>query len=69
MTVTEAAPEACAGETTVSWVDESTVTLVPAVPPKPTVALATKLVPVIVTVEPPLLEPNEGEIVAIVGVP
>lgn len=68
-TVTVTAPEACAGETTVSWVDESTVMLVPAVPPKLTVELETKLVPVTVTLVPPALDPNVGEILVTVGAP
>jgi hypothetical protein len=61
------APAAWAGVVAVIEVLLTTVTLAAAVPPNVIVAPATKLVPVIVTAVPPLVEPEPGEIVVIVG--
>jgi len=67
LTTTFTAPAAWAGVVAVIDVLLTTVTLVAAVPPNVTVAPETKLVPVIVTAVPPLVEPELGEIVLIVG--
>ena len=45
----------------------ATLTLVAAVPPKVTLAPAAKLVPVMVTAVPPLVEPELGETELTVG--
>ena len=57
VTVTLAGPAVPGGEVTVIEVAELTTTDVPAVPPKLTVAPATKLVPVMVTEVPPVVGP------------
>ena len=59
VTVTSTVPVP-AGEWTVIWVAELTETLVPAFPPKATVAPLTKPVPVIVTVVLPPVGPARG---------
>ena len=48
---------------------DTNVVFVPSADPNLTVTPATKLVPVIVTVSPPLYEPDVGEIDEIVGPP
>jgi hypothetical protein len=68
VTVTETVPAACAGDVTVIDVELLTVTLVPAVPPKLTVAPEIKFVPVIVMVSPPEVVPDVGERLVMVGV-
>jgi hypothetical protein len=67
VTVTVAAPAACAGVVAVIVVAFTTVTPVAAVPPMVTVAPATKFVPVIVTLVPPAIGPLEGAIPVTVG--
>ena len=57
----------CAGETALIWVEETTVKLVAASEPKPTRVAPVKLVPVMVTVVPPVDGPEVGEIEVIVG--
>ena len=68
VTVTLTGPGVCAdGEVAVIDVGPFTVTLVAEVPPKLTVAVAVKFVPVIVTVVPPAAVPVPGEIPVTVG--
>src|SRR5439155_866517 len=67
VTVTFAAPAACAGVVAVIVVAFVTLTLVAAVPPMLTVAPVTKFVPVIVTVVPPAVEPDGGAMDVTVG--
>jgi hypothetical protein len=67
LTTTLTAPAACAGAVAVIEVLLTTVTLLAAVPPKLTVAPATKFAPVTVTAVPPLLDPELGEIELTVG--
>lgn len=66
VTVTLTAP-APAGEVTVISVADTTVTLVPALPPNDTVAPGTKPVPVMVTAVAPAAGPLVGESMVIVG--
>ena len=56
-----------AGSFTVSWVELTTVTEVPGVVPKSTVAVAVKLDPVTVTVVPPPSGPWSGLTLVTVG--
>jgi hypothetical protein len=67
VTVTVAAPAACAGVVAVIVVPFTTTTLVAAVPPIVTVAPAAKFVPVIVTAVPPAADPLFGEMLLTVG--
>ena len=60
VTVTSTVPALCAGAWTVMELDETTVTLVPAVAPKSTVLPALKPEPVMVTVPPPAVGPRPG---------
>ena len=61
---------AAAGETAVISVEETTVKLVAApAPPKPTLVAPVKPVPVMVTVVPPDVVPDLGEMEEIVGAP
>jgi hypothetical protein len=70
VTVTLPSPIGSAGETTVSFVDEMTVTADPLRDPKVTDVLpATKFVPVTVTVVPPSAAPDSGDSAATVGAP
>ena len=64
---TSTVPAACAGASAVSCVEEVKVTDVAGVVPKLTVVAAVKLVPVIVTVLPPLVGPAFGATAVIVG--
>jgi len=66
LTVTSTSPAPAAGVTTVISVGVSDVT-VPAVLPKVTEAPASKSVPAIVTVVPPLVDPEFGATEVIVG--
>ena len=66
-TVTFFAPAVPAGVTAVIEVELATTTLVAEVPPMVTVAPLTNPVPVIVIAVPPSVEPEEGEVVLIVG--
>ena len=59
---------AWAGETAVISVDETTVKLVAATVPKTTLVAPVKLVPVMVTVVPPAVGPEVGEMAVTVGV-
>lgn len=68
VTTTSASPAECAPVIAVIEVDETTSTLVAAVPPIATVAPVTKPVPVIVTASPPASRPLDGAIDVIVGV-
>lgn len=61
-------PAACAGLVAVIDVAETTVTLDAEVPPKVTMELLLKFVPVIVTDVPPAVEPLDGLIPVTVGV-
>jgi hypothetical protein len=67
VTATSTDPAACAGVVAVIAALLTTVTLGAAMPPKVTVAPLTKFVPVIVTAVPPLVPPELGETLAIVG--
>ena len=67
VTVTFTAPAACAGVVAVMVVLLTTVTPVAAVPPKLTVAPATKLVPVMLIAVPPVVRLLFGETEVIVG--
>lgn len=67
VTTTLVAPAACAPVFAVIEADETTTTLVAAVPPIATVAPVTKPVPVIVTASPPTSRPLDGAIDVIVG--
>jgi len=67
VTVRTANPADFAGATTVSWVAELTVNAVAGVPPKLTEDVLSKLVPVTITVLPPLTGPVFGLIVVIAG--
>jgi hypothetical protein len=69
VTVTVAAPAACAGVVAVIVVAFTTVTPVAAVPPNVTVAPLTKPVPLIVTLVPPAVGPLVGAIPLTVGGP
>lgn len=60
VTVTSTAPPVCAGEVAVIDVVPFTLTLVASVVPKLTDAVFVKLVPVIVTVVPPEVDPVPG---------
>jgi len=62
-------PAAFAGVTTVTEVALTLEIEVPAVPPKVTDDVPVKLVPVIVTVVPPDVEPVSGDTEVIVGAP
>ena len=55
VTRTSAVPDRCSGVTAVMLVDEFTVKLVAATPPNVTAVAPVKLVPVMVTVEPPVV--------------
>lgn len=66
---TSTAPAACAGVTTVIDVALELAIEVPAVPPKVTLVVPAKFVPVIVTVVEPVAGPETGETVVIVGIP
>ena len=67
VTCTVTLPFACAGVVTVSELGLSTLTLVPADPPKSTLAPAMKPVPVIVTAVPPPFDPLAGARALTVG--
>src|SRR5204862_1748050 len=67
VTVTLAAPAACAGVVAVIVVALVTVTAAAAVPPTVTVAPLTKFVPVIVTPVPPAVAPDGGAMLVTVG--
>ena len=67
MTTTSTAPAACAGVVAVRLVLLTKLTPVAAAPPKLTVAPDTKLVPVMVTVVPPPVEPLPGATVVTAG--
>jgi len=67
VTVTVTTPATCAGVVAVIRVLPLTVTAVAAVPPTPTVAPATKLVPLIVSTVPPLEDPLVGDTLEMVG--
>src|SRR5436190_406109 len=67
VTVTFTDPPACAGVMAVIDVASTTTTLVAAVPPKVTVAPATKLVPVMLTALLPSVVPDAGLTLTIVG--
>ena len=60
-------PAAWAGVIAVIWVGLITETPVAAIPPKVTVVAPLRFVPVIVTVVPPSVEPEVGEMLVIVG--
>jgi hypothetical protein len=60
VTVTSTPPAACAGVTAEMDVEEITVTEVAAIPPNETAVAPVKLVPLIVTLVPPLVEPLLG---------
>ena len=62
-----AVPALCAGVVQVMLVLLTTVTLVAAVPPMVTLVAPVKLVPVMVTTEPPPSGPLEGETLLTVG--
>jgi hypothetical protein len=62
--VEPAVPE---GETAVIWVSLTTLKLAAGVEPKLTAVAPPKLVPVIVTVVPPVASPDVGEIDATTG--
>ena len=64
---TSTAPAALAGVTTVTDVALILVSDVPAVPPKVTLVVADKFVPVIVTVVDPAVGPLTGDTEVIVG--
>ena len=66
VTETATVPEP-AGSTTVSWVELFTVTEVPAEEPKSTAVTVAKLVPVTVTMVPPLAGPEVGATLVTVG--
>ena len=68
VTRTSRAPAAPAGVLAVIDVALATTTLVAAVPPTVTVAPAAKLVPVSVTVVPPVVGPDAGDTAVSVGV-
>jgi hypothetical protein len=63
-TVEPAVPD---GETAVIWVSLTTLKLAAAVGPKFTAVAPVKLVPVIVTVVPPVASPDVGEIDVTMG--
>src|SRR2546427_11537977 len=67
VTITSAAPAACAGVVALSWVALTTLTPVAAAPPTVTVALASKPVPVIVIAVPPAAGPEVGLTALTVG--
>ena len=67
LTTTSAAPAACAGVTAVIEVLLTTFTDVAAAPPMVTVAPLEKLVPVIVTLVPPAVVPELGDMLLTVG--
>jgi hypothetical protein len=59
-TVTSTVPTACAGDRTVIWVYDPTVTLIPGVVPKKTLASVAKFLPPAVTEVPPAVVPEVG---------
>ena len=61
------APPACAGVTTVTDVELTFVSEVPAVPPNVMPVVAVKLVPVIVTIVPPAAGPDAGDSDVMIG--
>ena len=67
LTITSAAPAACAGVVAVIEVPLATFTDVAAVPPMVTVAPVAKFVPVIVTFVPPTVVPELGDMPVTVG--
>ena len=67
VTKTSTEPAASAGEVAVILVDEDTFKLVAARAPKETLVALLRLVPLIVTVVPPLLGPLLGEMEVTVG--
>ncbi len=67
VTATLVAPTVPAGVTAVTLVDETTTTLVAAIPPTVTLVAPVKLVPVIVIGVPPAVGPVDGETEEIVG--
>jgi hypothetical protein len=69
VTVTVTAPALPAGVVAVMAVLFSTTTLLAAIPPNATVAPVTKLVPVIVTAVPPVVEPLFGDTPLTAGLP
>ena len=60
-------PAAWAGETALMSVEETTLKLVAATAPKTTLVAPVKLVPVMVTVVPPVVGPELGEMEVTVG--
>ena len=58
---------ACAGENAVISVEETTAKLAAATGPKATFVAPVKLVPLMVTLVPPLLDPDVGETLVTVG--
>ena len=58
---------AWAGETALIWVEETTLKLVAATPPKSTLVAPVKPVPVMVTVVPPVVGPEVGEMAVMAG--
>jgi hypothetical protein len=68
VSTTFTAPNVFPGVTTVTCVELTLVTDVPLVPPKVIALVALKLVPIIVRVVPPAVEPVFGEIEVIVGI-
>ena len=67
VTVTVTAPTVCAGVTTVSAVGDVNVMLVAGVVPKETVVVFVNPVPVMVTVVPPVTDPDDGATPVTVG--
>ena len=67
VTVTFTVPGCPAGETAVIEVDDTTVTFVAGTVPKSTVAPVPKLVPVMVTLVPPAVDPTFGLTFVTVG--
>jgi hypothetical protein len=61
------APAACAGETAVISVEDTTVKLVAATAPKATLVAPVNPVPVMVTVVPPAVVPEVGEMEVTAG--
>jgi hypothetical protein len=68
VTVTVTAPALPAGVVAVICVPLTTTTFVDAAPPNVTVAPAAKLVPVIVTAVPPVVDPLFGDTLLTVGI-
>jgi hypothetical protein len=67
VTATLTDPAACPGVVALSWVELTKETLDAGLPPKETVAPLVKLDPVTVTVVPPVVAPEFGETLLMVG--